>query len=115
MTLTRTVQGCCHVEPRCACHGLPEKRCMSGLDLGAFRTTPLTREPFDFLVVPEFIKAPVRPAIHRDFPRIDSPGSFPVDTLTFGPGFRTLLEELRGPAFRAACEDKFGIDLSGRS
>ena len=31
------------------------------------------------------------------------------------PGFRTLLEELRGPAFRAACEDKFGIDLSGRS
>jgi hypothetical protein len=88
---------------------------MNGLDLQVFRSTPLTREPFQFLVVPEFINAAARVAIHADFPRIESPGSFPVDTLTFGPGFRELLEELRGPEFRVACEEKFGMDLVTRA
>ncbi len=88
---------------------------MEGLDLTAFRATPLTREPFPFLVVPEFIKPCARTAINADYPRIDSPGSFPVSGLTFGSGFQGLLDELRGPAFRTACEEKFGIDLDGRS
>ncbi len=88
---------------------------MDGLDYTAFRATPLTREPFPFLVIPEFIKPKARAAIHADYPRIDSPGSFPVAGLTYGPGFQGLLDELRGPAFRTACEEKFGIDLGGRS
>jgi hypothetical protein len=88
---------------------------MDGLDFAAFRATPLTREPFPFLVIPEFIKPKARAVINADYPRIDSPGSFPVAGLTYGPGFQSLLDELRGPAFRAACEEKFGIDLSGRS
>jgi len=88
---------------------------MSGLDLAAFRAMPLRREPFQFLVVPAFVRTEARAAIHADFPRIDSTGSFLVDTLTFGPGFRKLLEDLRGPAFRTACEEKFGVDLANRS
>jgi SM-20-related protein len=88
---------------------------MDGLDFAAFRATPLTREPFPFLVVPEFIKPKARAAINADYPRIDCPGSFPVAGLTYGPGFERLLDELRGPTFRAACEEKFGIDLGGRS
>jgi len=88
---------------------------MDGLDLAAFRATPLTREPFPFLVVPAFIQPAARTAINADYPRIDSPGSFPISGLTFGAGFQKLLDELRGPAFRAACEEKFGIDLGGRS
>jgi hypothetical protein len=88
---------------------------MDGLDFTAFRATPLTREPFPFLVIPEFIKPRARAAINADYPRIDSPGSFPVAGLTYGPGFQRLLDELRGPEFQAACEEKFGIDLAGRS
>ncbi|HEY7428800.1 MAG TPA: 2OG-Fe(II) oxygenase [Gemmataceae bacterium] len=88
---------------------------MDGLDLAAFRATPLTREPFPFLVVPAFIQPAARAAINADYPRIDSSGSFPVSGLTFGAGFQKLLDELRGSAFRAACEEKFGIDLGGRS
>jgi SM-20-related protein len=88
---------------------------MGGLDLAAFRATPLTRDPFPFLVVPEFIKLEARAAINADYPRIDSPGSFPVEELTFGAGFQRLLDELRGPAFRTACEEKFGIDLAGKT
>ena len=88
---------------------------MEGLDLAAFRDTPLTREPFPFLIVPQFVKATARAAVNTDYPTIDSPGSFPVSGLSYGPGFQKLLDELRGPAFRTACEQKFGINLSGRA
>jgi SM-20-related protein len=88
---------------------------MANLDLAAFRATPLTREPFPFLIVPQFVTPAARSAVNADYPIIDSPGSFPVSGLTYGPGFQSLLDELRGPAFRVACEEKFGIDLSGRA
>lgn len=88
---------------------------MDGLDFAAFRATPLTRQPFSFLVVPEFIKPAARAAINADYPCIDSAGSFPVAGLTFGAGFQKLLDELHGSAFREACEEKFDIDLGGRS
>jgi SM-20-related protein len=88
---------------------------MEGLDLAAFRNTPLTREPFPFLIVPQFVTATARAAVNADYPIIDSPGSFPVSGLSYGPGFQKLLDELRGPEFRTVCEQKFGIDLSGRA
>jgi hypothetical protein len=88
---------------------------MDGLDLAAFRTTPLTREPFPFLIVPQFIKPVVRAAVNADYPNIDSPGSFPLSELTYGPGFQMLLDELGSPEFREACEEKFGINLRGRA
>lgn len=88
---------------------------MDRLDFAAFRATPLTREPFPFLIVPQFVKPAARAVVNADYPTIDSPGSFPVSGLTYGPGFQHLLDDLRGPEFRSICEDKFGIDLSGRA
>jgi SM-20-related protein len=87
---------------------------MQVLDLAAFRSTPLTRQPFPYVVVPGFIRPEARAAIHADYPRIDHPGSFPVGELTFGPAFRSLLDALTGPEVRAAFEEKFGVDLRGR-
>jgi SM-20-related protein len=87
---------------------------MSGLDLAAFRAAPLVRKPFEHLILPRFVTKATRDAIQTDFPQIDSAGSFPIDGLSFGPKFRGLLEELTGPAVRAAFEEKFGIDLHGR-
>jgi len=48
----------------------------SMLDLERFRATPLTREPFEFLIVPEFVKADARSAIHDDYPGVDRPAAF---------------------------------------
>ena len=87
---------------------------MSALDLAAFRATPLTREPFEYLVVPHFVRPEARQAIHADYPRIDRPGSFPTRGLMYGPAFAALVHELQGPEMRAAFEEKFGIDLRGR-
>jgi hypothetical protein len=87
---------------------------MHALDLAAFKATPLVRQPFEYLIVPGFVRPATLAAIHRDYPRIDSPGSFPVGQLTYGPTFRDLLEELEAPEMHTTFADKFGIDLTGR-
>ena len=87
---------------------------MHMLDLEAFRSTPLVRQPFPHLIVPGFVRAPARAAVNADYPAIASPGSFPVRGLSYGPAFRQLLQTLQGPEVRAAFEQKFGLDLAGR-
>jgi hypothetical protein len=87
---------------------------MAMLDIEAFTTTPLVREPFPYLIVPGFLKAEARIAVQNDYPEIAKPGSFPTTEIDYGPAFATLLAELQGPDLRAAFEAKFGIDLSAR-
>jgi hypothetical protein len=87
---------------------------MSAIDLAAFRATPLVREPFEYLIVPGFIRREAWPAIQETFPALDRPGSFPLSETTFGPAFRALIDELEGPGMRRAFEEKFNIDLKGR-
>jgi len=84
------------------------------LDLERFRATPLTREPFEFLVVPEFVKADARGAIDKDYPDVGRAGSFPLREVTYGPVFAKLIEEMRSEDFRKAFEEKFQIDLTNR-
>jgi hypothetical protein len=87
---------------------------MSMLDLAAFRATELRREPFDFLVLPGFVKAAACARVNADFPNVALPGSFPLTEVRYGREFAGLIEELRGDAVREAFEEKFGIDLSDR-
>jgi SM-20-related protein len=84
------------------------------LDLERFEKTPLTREPFEHLVVQEFVKREARDAIHHDYPKVQRPGSFPLSEMTFGPKFQELIDDLNSHEFRAAFERKFSIDLTGR-
>lgn len=87
---------------------------MSALDLDALRRTPLKRQPYDYLVVPNFIAPHAFAEVVADYPQIDRPGSFPTSTLGYGAGFAALLAELEGPELRAAMAEKFGVDLDGR-
>ncbi len=87
---------------------------LSMLNLERFRNTPLTREPFEFLIVPEFVKADARLAIEKDYPEVERPGSFPLREVTYGPAFAKLVEEMRSDEFRKAFEEKFNVDLTNR-
>ena len=87
---------------------------LSALDLAALEAAPLATEPFQYLVVPGFVRAEACETINRDYPRIAESGSFPVDQLAFGPAFRAFLDELASEGFRAAFERKFGLNLFGR-
>jgi hypothetical protein len=87
---------------------------LSMLDLERFRNTPLTREPFEFLIVPEFVKAEARAAVDKDYPEVPRPGSFPLREVTYGPAFAKLIDEMRSNEFRQAFEEKFNVDLTNR-
>jgi hypothetical protein len=87
---------------------------LSMLDLERFRNTPLTSEPFEFLIVPEFVRAEACLAIDKDYPEVARPGSFPLREVTYGPGFSKLIEEMRSDEFRRAFEEKFDVDLANR-
>lgn len=84
------------------------------IDLHAFEAQPLNREPFDFLMVPRFVRPEAMAAINCDFPKIEHPGSFALPTLQYGPAFRELIAAIEGPEFRDAVSRKFQFDLAGR-
>ena len=84
------------------------------LDIEAFRATPRAREPFEYLVVPGFVRADACARINADYPKISERGSFPVAQLSFGNAFAEFLDELESDAFRQAFEQKFELGLTGR-
>src|SRR5687768_10752452 len=86
---------------------------MAYLDLAALQATPLRREPYDYLVVPNFLSTRFRDVV-ADYPDVPGPGSHPLSELSIGGHFKGLLDELSGPEFRRAIEEKFALDLSAR-
>ncbi len=85
---------------------------MTPLDLDALGRTPVKREPYEYVVVPGFIRPEAAEAIERDFPRIDDTGSYVPASLSYGPAFGALMDALRGPELAAALGGKFAVDLS---
>jgi SM-20-related protein len=87
---------------------------MLSIDLEKLRTTPLETDPYDFLIVPEFLKRTALPGIEYDYPAIKKNGSFPLSSLQYGPAFGLLIEELSSEEVRHAFGRKFNIDLKGK-
>lgn len=84
------------------------------IDIEAVLKTPLTREPFPFVMVPHFVRGANIEAINADFPRVTHAGSFPLPTLKYGPAFAAFMDAIRGPEFTNVVAQKLGIDLAGR-
>jgi hypothetical protein len=86
----------------------------SVLDLDRLRTASLVRDPFEFIVVEEFLRRDALASLLADFPEIRGHGSYPVESLEYGSAFARLVAALTGAELRRAIEEKFGIDLSNR-
>ncbi len=84
------------------------------LDIERLRASPLQRDPFDFVIVDNFIRAEQLPALLADFPAVPGHGSFPLGALSCGAVFARLAAELEGEELRDQIERKFAIDLAGR-
>ena len=87
---------------------------MTLLDFDRLRAEPLCRDPFDFVVVEDFVTRDELGPLVADFPPVPGHGSFPVECLACGPVFSRLVAALTGPALRCAIEEKFGLDLGNR-
>ena len=84
------------------------------LNLAALERIPAQASPFPFVVVPNFIDEHTLDLVEKDYPSISQPGSFPLETLRFGPAFSKFMKELRDPRFRDLMGDKLGINLKRR-
>lgn len=81
-------------------------------DLDRLRSTEASTDPFPHVIVERFLRPQAFGPVHADLPDLPKGGSFPISSIKLGPAARDMIEELEGPAFRAAIAQKFNLDLS---
>ena len=84
------------------------------LKLDALRSTPLQRDPFEYLIVRDFVEREKLKQVLSDYPEVPGPGSHPPAGLKIAGHFKEMIDELLANSFRQAVEEKFDIDLTGR-
>lgn len=84
------------------------------LDLDRLQATPLETRPYEYLVVRDFIRPEWTQKLIDAYPHVEQAGSFPLPTIACSEQFMELIGELESPAFRAAIEQKFSVDLAGK-
>jgi hypothetical protein len=87
---------------------------MTYLDFEALERHPLQHDPYDHMIVENFIRPDAFTKVSADFPAVPGPGSHPPSELDIRGDFAGLIGELCGDRFRRAIEQKFDIDLAGR-
>ena len=85
---------------------------MSLINLRALREAELHTEPFDYLVVPDFLSSGTLAQVNADYPAIDTAANHALDNLQYGPAFAELMRELQGPAFARVLGERFHMDLA---
>jgi len=87
---------------------------MAHLNLDALRAAQLETDPYPFIIVPGFLSPDSIRSISATYPNIEKGGSYPIESLDENMTIKEVIEELDGPEFQKAIEDKFSIDLAGR-
>jgi hypothetical protein len=82
------------------------------LNFGALQSAALSRDPFDHVIVNDFVLPGATASLSRDFPAIPTTGSYPLSEISYGPAFAGLIDELSGPDFERGMADMFDLDLS---
>ncbi len=77
---------------------------MSAIDLDAFRATRLEREPYDHLVVSEFVRSDALRAIEAHYPEISRAGSYSLSEL------EPRLFSFNNPVGACTACDGLGVD-----
>ena len=68
--------------------------------------------PFPHLIASDILNPGLADSVSRDFPQIENPGSFPCETLQYGPAFARLLADIRGDRMRDLVAEKLGLNLA---
>ena len=83
------------------------------VNLDALHQAELQTDPFNFLVVPDFVPAEELARVNKDYPAIETAANHNLENLSYGPAFGQLMDYLQGPEFAAAIGEKFGLELGG--
>jgi SM-20-related protein len=85
---------------------------VSMLNLDKLAKAEFHREPFEYVLVDDFLRDDCKSAIVADFPAIERHGSFPLSTLQYGPAFAQLAAELFSKEFARVIGEKFSLELA---
>ena len=85
---------------------------MSLINLEAIQRAELRCEPFDFLVVPDFLSEEVLLRVNEDYPAIDTAANHPLTSLQYGPVFGELIEEIQSTSFAEVLGAVFALELA---
>jgi SM-20-related protein len=87
---------------------------MAHLNLEKLRQATLETEPYLFTIVPGFLSAASVKQINATYPKIAKGGSYPIESLKASMTIKEVIDELDGPEYQAAIEEKFGVLLAGQ-
>ena len=87
---------------------------MAHLDLEKLRAARVETQPYNYTIVPGFIRRDSISQINATFPNIDKGGSYPIESLAAGMTIKEVIAELDSPEFEAIIAEKFNVDLAGR-
>lgn len=87
---------------------------MAHLNLEKLKNAIVWSEPYDYTVVPGFLSHSSVKQINETYPDIKKGGSFPLESLEESMVIKEVIDELDGPGFQTAIEEKFDVELAGR-
>lgn len=74
----------------------------------------MRRDPFDYTIVSGFLKPDTLGEVIRTYPKEIKAGSYPLDTIKPSAALSQVIDELDGPEFERAIEEKFDVQLKGK-
>jgi hypothetical protein len=85
---------------------------MSLIKLDKLRSAELQTDPFDFMVVPDFLSRESLAQVNADYPAIDTAANHALENLRYGAAFGRLMEEIEGREFAVILGERFNMDLA---
>jgi hypothetical protein len=85
---------------------------MGHLNIDRLKKADLRSDPFEYTVVPGFLSADSLRQVVSVYPTLKA-GSYPLDSVDVPPPVQAIIDELDGPEFEQAIEEKFGVALKG--
>ncbi len=86
---------------------------MNHLNIDRFEKAELRSDPFEYTVVPGFLSTSSLNKIISAYPALKG-GSYPLESVDVPPTVQALIDEMDGPEFERAIEDKFDVSLKGQ-
>ena len=86
---------------------------MVQLNIDCLKKAERRSDPFDYVIVPGFLPPESLQEVVSDYPSLKG-GSYPLDSVEVPPAMQSLIDQLDGPEFEEAIEQKFGVTLKGQ-
>lgn len=86
---------------------------MVQLNIDRLKKAERRSDPFDYMIVPGFLPPESLQDVVSNYPSLKG-GSYPLDSVDVPPAVQALVDQLDGPEFEQAIEEKFGVTLKGQ-